>query len=104
MRLVRNEPAELALKPELVARGLGLFVVAGVVDQRVVRNHLPLLVGAAAADVLAVAAGDLGQLARVADALGEAEAGAAATGPFAEPASQPSRAIPEEKPIHNLAT
>jgi hypothetical protein len=50
-------------------------------------------VGAAAADVLSLAAGDLRELARVADALGEAEAGAAAARPFAKPAPQPGRPI-----------
>ncbi len=53
-----------------------------------VLNDLALFVGAAAADVLPVAAGDLRQLARVADTLGQAEAGAAAARPLAKPAPQ----------------
>ena len=93
VRLGGHKTAELALKPELISGHGGLLVRAGVVDQCVVRDHLAGLVASATADVFTVAASDFRELARVADAFGQAEGGAAATGPLTEPASKPCRTV-----------
>ena len=96
---MRNQPSQLALKPEVIGNrvdaGLRLVVAAGVVDQRVVRDHLTRTIGASASDVFSFSAGDFRQLARVAHALGKAKTGAAAPGPLSEPASQSCRSVSE---------